>query len=906
MAIVTPRQVSADEQRAREIMAMPAQEDNQAGDRFQLANRLMDANKLEYARRVLKKTKLPEAPAERHYRILKALALCTYKNPDQPLGRRLKEAESAIKLVWSDARAGDKLQQDALGIAGAIEKRRWECYGLRKHLQAALDFYRRGYEFGIGETGDLTPSITRDKGYNAINAAFILDLLATSPDAEEIGKQQIVEANQLRSKVVEVLNALSKKREETPPEKREPLDFWFHATLGEAYLGLGNYDLAASHMAEAGGLIWDRTGEKPGHKAAPWQVEATARQSGRLAQILAGRDGIQPDAIENSKPWKVLTALLGGDAQTAASFLRGKVGLALSGGGFRASLYHIGVLARLAELDLLRHVEVLSCVSGGSILGAFYYLELRNLLQRQSDEGIKREDYITLVARVEELFLARVQRNIRLRMLFGLRSNWKVLTSRRCSTTDRLALLYETELFSAVKEARPAVEGQATHLLDDGNKDVPALLQDLRIMPLGRTTFDPKYDNWQRRNKVPNLILNATTLNTCHNWQFTASYMGEPPARDADESIGANDRLRRLYHDEAPKWYREPAHSVRLGQAVAASAGVPGLFTPLLLENLYGTTYDATHPQEYATRLIDGGTYDNQGLASLLQQDCTVLLISDASGQSGLSLEPAAGALGVLKRSNDILMARVREAQHDTLELLQRTQAIRGFLYVHLKKGLTSGPVNWLECPDRTVRDQDSECTSYGVRCDVQRLLAGIRTDLDSFSDAEADALMFSAYKMTAEAARSLPFVGEREPAAEAWRFLRIAGIAGARENDADVASLCKTLEVAAELELKPFRLVAPVRVSPLAIGIVVLIALLGATWLLPDQPWALSIRWKLLVVGGLGLGAVELVLRRVIHYRVGALRWLFALACIPGSMVLEIYLKLVEPVYVRSGPKYR
>ena len=58
----------------------------------------------------------------------------------------------------------------------------------------------------------------------------------------------------------------------------------------------------------------------------------------------------------------------------------GKVGLALSGGGFRASFYHLGVLAQLAELDVLRHVEVLSCVSGGSIVGACYWLALRNRL----------------------------------------------------------------------------------------------------------------------------------------------------------------------------------------------------------------------------------------------------------------------------------------------------------------------------------------------------------------------------------------------------------------------------------------------------------------------------------------------------------------------------------------------
>ena len=112
------------------------------------------------------------------------------------------------------------------------------------------------------------------------------------------------------------------------------------------------------------------------------------------------------------------------------SFFLGKVGLALSGGGFRAALFHIGVLARLAELDMLRHVEVISSVSGGSILAAYYYLELRVLLQTKPDGEITRDDYIGLVRKVEANFLAGVQRNIRLRMLLEPGSNWKVLTSR--------------------------------------------------------------------------------------------------------------------------------------------------------------------------------------------------------------------------------------------------------------------------------------------------------------------------------------------------------------------------------------------------------------------------------------------------------------------------------------------
>ena len=58
-----------------------------------------------------------------------------------------------------------------------------------------------------------------------------------------------------------------------------------------------------------------------------------------------------------------------------------KLGLCLSGGGFRASLFHIGVLAALAEREMLHKVEVLSTVSGGSIIGAYYYLKVKRLLE---------------------------------------------------------------------------------------------------------------------------------------------------------------------------------------------------------------------------------------------------------------------------------------------------------------------------------------------------------------------------------------------------------------------------------------------------------------------------------------------------------------------------------------------
>ena len=51
-----------------------------------------------------------------------------------------------------------------------------------------------------------------------------------------------------------------------------------------------------------------------------------------------------------------------------------KIGLALSGGGARAIAFHLGCLRALNQLGLLDRVAVLSTVSGGSIIGAYFHL----------------------------------------------------------------------------------------------------------------------------------------------------------------------------------------------------------------------------------------------------------------------------------------------------------------------------------------------------------------------------------------------------------------------------------------------------------------------------------------------------------------------------------------------------
>lgn len=49
------------------------------------------------------------------------------------------------------------------------------------------------------------------------------------------------------------------------------------------------------------------------------------------------------------------------------------IGLALSGGGIRAAVFHLGALRYLAERDLLDRVAYISTVSGGSLLGVLVF-----------------------------------------------------------------------------------------------------------------------------------------------------------------------------------------------------------------------------------------------------------------------------------------------------------------------------------------------------------------------------------------------------------------------------------------------------------------------------------------------------------------------------------------------------
>jgi hypothetical protein len=179
---------------------------------------------------------------------------------------------------------------------------------------------------------------------------------------------------------------------------------------------------------------------------------------------------------------------------------------------------------------------------------------------------------------------------------------------------------------------------------------------------------------------------------------------------------------------------------------------------------------------------VDGGVHDNQGIASVLEQDCNVVLVSDASGQMPDDEHPARRILGVAMRANSILMSRVRGAQFSELASRRRSRTLRGLMIVHLKKGLPSPPRDWSECQEPYAPEDDALPLGigalrppYGISEDVQRALAGLRTDLDAFSDDEAYALMAAGYAMTRvelpHAMPDLPPADEELERAVDWPF---------------------------------------------------------------------------------------------------------------------------------------
>jgi predicted acylesterase/phospholipase RssA len=206
---------------------------------------------------------------------------------------------------------------------------------------------------------------------------------------------------------------------------------------------------------------------------------------------------------------------------------RDKLGVALAGGGFRASLFHLGVLRRMAELDLLRYVEVLSTVSGGSIIGALYILLLKKRLDGQ--KVLHRDDYVSIVKELQETLVAGVRKNLRSRLFMNPLGILRVMLTPH-GLGRRMARIYERYLFRKVVEGiepgpggggwwRPGRIPLHQVRFNPGGEPVEG-----GIEAYNRRAVERKQDG----SVVTSLILNATTLNSGAPFRFSSVEIGDP------------------------------------------------------------------------------------------------------------------------------------------------------------------------------------------------------------------------------------------------------------------------------------------------------------------------------------------------------------------------------------------
>ncbi len=788
--------------------------------------------------------------------------------------------DKAINILRSDCELDRTQSCESLGMAGAIYKYKWKFDHQIQNLYMSLSYYEKGYRIW---TNAIAAGKDTDYGYTAINYAFVCEMIVSQflgrfNSSETISEEIVGRFNTaLAVRRLVLTTYITDINADIPIPKTSLQQDWQFATLAEAYFGLRMYKQALYFIREytkRQELIWRiRSFTQQLYQLAGFQCLQKKHDDG-------GKNTFNQSAVDQQKQNECLAAI--SDENTGQTYPEDfaekkgrKKGIALSGGGFRAALFEIGALAALAETGELQDVEVISCVSGGSIIGTYYYLHLKALLESKTDAEISNQDYINMVKEIERDFLKAVQCNLRMKIFTNLFDNLRMVFSKTYSRSYRLGTLYQKYFYL------PLFNKNRT------DKKTKLYMDDLKIYPKGNPKFNMSLHNWERVNKVPQLILNATCLNTGHNWQFTASWMGEPPAY-LSKSFDVKKRLRRMYYGDAPGKYKQFA----VGNAVAASSCVPVLFEPLVLKELYPGT---------DVELVDGGVHDNQGIASILEQECDCIYVCDGSSQLPDDAGTTANELSLFFRVDNVAQERVRETQLLDLKARKYASIIRDLKIMHLKKELTQQPLSWINCDDkpRAIMQhqvkEDDDLLDFGLMKNVQKLLSEVRTDLDSFNDAEAWALMYSGYRQTLT-----EFGKEPGDFNNGWNFLQVADYCTKPEKQ---KPLTKLLEISASV---PFKLVKKYKGLQWFLYVLIFAALFAAArFVIINSDKNISINYgaAAFVVFTFVLGFFSKTLVKMLDVKgyIKKLLMLVALSTI-GWLVFNIYIVFFNPWYNWGG----
>ncbi len=273
--------------------------------------------------------------------------------------------------------------------------------------------------------------------------------------------------------------------------------------------------------------------------------------------------------------------------------LRDELALCLSGGGYRAMMFHVGAILRLNDLGALARLRRVASVSGGSVTAATLGKNWSKLAWDAPRERVRAESLTALL--VEPIrHLAR-------------------------QTIDLPAIGWGAALpWHSISESLQAA--YAKHLLGEST------LQD----------FPDERAGSGDTPSAPRFVMVATNVKTGSLWRFSKPYM-------ADYRVGIVDRPSVPLAAAVAASSAFPPFLSPMRMDLRGCAFRPGV-----------PREPVAPPLREEAVLTDGGVYDNLGLEAVWKQ-CKTVLISDAGRRMPDDLAPAGDWLWHSRRLMDLL-----------------------------------------------------------------------------------------------------------------------------------------------------------------------------------------------------------------------------------------------------------
>lgn len=297
------------------------------------------------------------------------------------------------------------------------------------------------------------------------------------------------------------------------------------------------------------------------------------------------------------------------------------IGLSLSGGGYRATAFHLGTLNKLYQMGVLQHVNIISTISGGSITGAYYCLH--------------KDDY---AAFSKSLYEGVQQKNVIKKVLLSGTFLQLVLFT--------LATLGVGIYFLFTCYAWLFLIFFALFLL---------LLFKFQfsIFPVSKrieTIYNDFFYNGKTLGNLPDeptLVIGSTNISTNRPYTFSKTWM--------------QDSTYQYRYPNPPIEFS--ATHFPIARAVMASTCVPFAFTPIKIDKQFFKNADDF--KLIQPLLVDGGVYDNQGIHKIMQggrYNCTHVITSDAGGLD-CSDKKIKNTVSLLIATVDTFMSRIKKSQ---------------------------------------------------------------------------------------------------------------------------------------------------------------------------------------------------------------------------------------------------